>query len=65
MPIFINAPSQNLLFILQMLCLLVCPPLTLHVGTLFGVEHQFDEGRGSFLVLSFVILWVHGILDIF
>jgi hypothetical protein len=59
MPISINAPSQNLLLILQMLCLLVWPPLTLQDGALFGVEHQFDEGRGSFLVWLFFILWVH------
>jgi hypothetical protein len=48
-----------------MLCLLVWLPLALHVGALFGVEHQFDEGRGSFLVWSFFILLVHDILVTF
>ncbi len=39
--------------------------LALHAGTLFGVEHQFDKGWGSFLVWSFIILWVHSILVTF
>ena len=54
-----------MLLLLQNLSLLLWLLLVLQVGALLEFEDAFDDGRGSSLVISSLLLWLVGLQQVF